>query len=128
METAETEEEQFQEIVKKVKAENPGTEIWLGGHPRTGDRWIYRPATPAEVKTYRDLQSKAKERGEDFEASFQMLVLGGFNDDSPPGCVLWPPKPELKKLILKRPFLPSTMAAEICDVTGLIQDVTQKKL
>lgn len=125
---AETPEELFEAIVKRIKSENPGTEIWLGGHPRTGDKWIYRPATPSEVETYRTLQSKAKDAGLTMEGSYVMLVLGGFADDTPPGCVVWPPKKELKKLLFLRPFITGTMAAEIMDISGFIQDATQKKL
>ena len=120
--------ESYEETVERIRAENPGTEIWEGGHPRTGDKWIYRPSTPSEAETYRTLQAKAKAAEQSYEASYVMLTLGGTNDNSPPGCVLWPAKADLKKLLAKRPFLAATMAAEICDVSGMAQDVTQKKL
>ena len=52
MDTVQTKEE----VLERLKKENPGTELWLGEHPRTGDWWVYRPATPDEVRDYRKLQ------------------------------------------------------------------------
>jgi len=124
MDTVETKEE----VLERLKKENPGTELWLGEHPRTGDWWVYRPATPHEVRDYRKLQRDARDKSEDYEDAYRLLVVGGWNDDAPAGAVVYPPKRELKKLLLLRGFLAATMSAEICDVTGLVNDVVQKKL
>lgn len=116
------------DTIELVKKENPGTELWLGEHPRTGDWWIYRAATSAEVKEYRRLQRVAKEKGDDLEDSYRMLVVGGWADDGTVGCVVYPRKKELKELLARRPMLAGSISADVCDVTGLVMDALQKKL
>ena len=118
---AESKADPFDAIIASVKGENPGTEIWLGGHPRTGERWIYRPATQGEANIYKKLQRAENAKGDlgDPEIPYTMLVGA---------CVLYPKKDGLAKLFAMRPMLRQRIAAEVCDVTGLAGDLIQKKL
>jgi hypothetical protein len=134
MDTAtETKADPFTLATEKVRKANPGTEIWFGRHPKTGDRWIYRGANKHETRIYRKTYSAEKEKGAEADADVPNMVLAE-------SCVLWPPKvaepddpanPEgltLFALIARRPMILSTIAADVCVVSGYTDEAEQKKL
>jgi hypothetical protein len=119
---------EYEAILESVRAANPGTEIWEGGIPKTGDRYIYRPSTRAESKIFRKLTREQREKGElaDFDVPNDMLATA---------CVVWPykdnPDPEgitLAKLMAARPMISASMADDIVEVSGAGERATAKKL
>lgn len=120
--------EEFDKILDALRAANPGTEVWQGGIPKTGDRYIYRPATRPETKIFRKLTRAEREKGElaDFDIPNEMLATS---------CVLWPPReaanPEdltLAKLLAARPMISASMADDIVEVSGAGEREAAKKL
>ncbi len=133
METQEAPQDLFELATEKVKKQNPGTELWFGRHPKTGDRWIYRAANRHETRIYRKTSSAERAKGEDGDMDIAFESLAQM-------CVLWPPlkaEPDdpanptadtLGKLLARRSMLPSIIAGEICEVSGYTEDAEQKKL
>jgi hypothetical protein len=126
--TVET-KETYEDALVRIKRENPGTEVWEG-KTKLGDRWIYRAPTKFETKTYRRLLRVERDKGAegDLDVAYEMLVLGGTDPKSPPGCVLYPVKVDLIALLHRRSMLAATMAGEICEVAGMVDEVERKKL
>lgn len=122
-------EAEWQAVLDGVRSRNPGTEIWEGGTPKTGDRYIYRAAIKSESKIFRKLTREQREKGElaDFDLSNEMLAMS---------CVLWPPKAKddpnapltLEMLFAKRPMISAGMAEDITEVSGAGERSAAKKL
>lgn len=120
--------EEYEAVLKSVRAANPGTEIWEGVVKKTGDRYLYRSCTRSESKIFRKLTREQREKGElaDFDVPNDMLAEA---------CVVWPPKtdpdPEaitLPKLMAARPMISAAMADDITDVSGAGERDAAKKL
>jgi hypothetical protein len=121
-------QEEYEKALDAVRAANPGTEIWEGSQPKTGDRYVYRAATKTQVKIFRKLTRAERDKGElaDFDTPNEMLAMG---------CVLWPPMESadpdavtLPKLLVARPMISAAMADDIVEVSGAGERAAAKKL
>jgi hypothetical protein len=103
------------------KAFPEARELWVNELAVTGDWWVYRGATSAELKAYakqRDEQLDRKELG-DLRPVYEFLAMR---------AVLWPATSDLTQLFIRRPLIGEAMAAGIREVSGLGLEVTRKKL
>lgn len=111
----------FQKATEEVRAKNPGTELWFGELPNTGDRWIYRPPTEPEYRIFLKLSREQAGKGDAAD-------YGIPNDVLVSACVLWPAGPDLAKLLAMRPGLRKVMAQQVAEAGGAVETVVAKKL
>jgi hypothetical protein len=130
-----TKEELQQKALEEVRKFNPGTEVWLGELPKTGDWWIYRAAAKPEARIYDKTLTAEKAKGDsaDLDVAFRVLI------DT---CVLFPPKAKddrwtaennpsgdtIEKLLGRRTMVAPVIVGEIREVSGWSNEVIQKKL
>lgn len=105
------------EVIKRVKADNPGKKLERIINPDFPDVLVIaRAPTREEWTAYRAMLVDDQQRA----AAFEVFTLGG--------PVLYPSRLELKRLYAERPGLPASIAGELNEMAGLSMRMRREKL
>lgn len=109
------------EIVARVKAANPGTDLHQIEHDKLPEYAIIRAPSKGEWDIYvttRDGDAETGTKSKPIDA-MEMLVST---------CVLFPLKDELERQISRAPALREAWVAEIVEIAGITRGTKRKKL
>ncbi len=106
-------EAQKEQVVADLKIKHSGMDLFSYESPSAGAFFVHRRATAGERRIYMGLMEEGKRHD----------AL-----DSLMSCVLYPDKPEFKKVLDETPFVAAGIADAILVASGVYTDAVRKKL
>lgn len=102
------------DLVAKIKAENPNVELHLLATPQ-GETVVCKAPSRAEYKRFRAMIIDPGQRPNALET---LLVA----------CVVWPTRNEVHALLDRRPGLAEVFGDKLAGIAGVGEDLVEKKL